>query len=216
MSHKYIPLALKEKTLNFSRIMYGIVLASFSIFTFLSLISFSMNDNSFLTNSSNDFSNVLGFLGSYYASFLLYTFGILSYLVGIYFFIYSLLVFIKKTPDYFFIRLFVFFISLILIPQYLVFWGISFNFYPEIQPWGVFANKINILHNIEFLNYFLSLLGLVLYFLSQGLIKLLKFPKFRLFTMPSFKIHSKESLVQKTIKKEPIIKNLNNFIFAII
>ena len=210
MSHQYIPLALKEKTLNISRIFYGLVLVSFSIFTFLSLISFNINDNSFLTNTSNTYSNFLGLIGSYYASFLLYTFGILSYVVSIYFFIYSLLVFIKKAPDYFFIRLFIFFISLILIPQSLIFWDINFSFYTEIKLWGIFSSKISELHNIEFLNYLLSLFGVLFYFLSQGLNKLLKFPKFTLFTISNFKLNTKNNVIQKTIKKEPVIKNLNN------
>ena len=109
MNNNYIPQALKEKTLNFSRFIYATILLGFSFFTFLALISFNINDNSFLTNTSGIYTNILGLVGSYYASFVFYTFGILGYVLGAYFFIYSFLTFIKKTPDYFFIRLLFFF-----------------------------------------------------------------------------------------------------------
>ena len=52
MNHNYIPEALKEKTLNFSRFVYALMLLGFAIFTFLALISFDVNDNSFLTNTN--------------------------------------------------------------------------------------------------------------------------------------------------------------------
>ena len=133
MNHNYIPEALKEKTLNFSRFVYALILLSFAIFTFLALISFDVNDNSFLTNTNGPYKNLLGLIGSYYASFVFYTFGILGYMLGVYFFIFSFLTFIKKTPYYFFIRLLVFLISLVLLPQSLIYWGVDFEFYPEIN-----------------------------------------------------------------------------------
>ena len=207
MNHNYIPEALKEKTLNFSRFMYALMLLGFAIFTFLALISFDINDNSFLTKSNNLYKNIFGLIGSYYASFVFYTFGVLGYILGLYFFIYSFLTFIKKTPGYFFIRLLFFFISLILIPQSLIYWGVGFEFYPEIKTWGIFSYKIFSWHDIEYIHYVLSLLGLSFYFFSQGLIKLMRLPRISLFSLPKFKTREKE--VIKVVKKEPIINNTN-------
>ena len=213
MNHNYIPRALKEKTLSFSRFVYALILLCFSIFTFLALITFDINDNSFLTNTNSPYENILGLIGSYYASFVFYTFGILGYMLGIYFFIYSFLTFIKKTPDYFFIRLLIFFISLILIPQSLIFWDIEVELYSEIKTWGVFSDKIYFWHQIEYLNYILSILGLLLYFFSQGLVKLIKLPRFNSISLPKFEIKKRE-IAKRAIKKEPIINkiNMNNLV----
>ena len=208
MNHNYIPEAVKEKTLNFSRFVYALMLLGFSIFTFLALISFDINDNSFLTNTNAPYKNILGFIGSYYASFVFYTFGSLGYILLVYFFIYSFLTFIKKTPDYFFIRLLVFFISLMLMPQLLFYWGIDFEFYPEIKTWGIFSDKIFSWHKIEYLNHVLSLLGLFFYFYSQGLIKLIRRPRFKRFSLPKF-ANNKNELSKRPIKKEPLINNIN-------
>ena len=207
MNNNYIPEALKEKTLNFSRFVYALMLLGFAIFTFLALISFDVNDNSFLTNTNGPYKNILGLIGSYYASFVFYTFGLLGYVLGFYFFIYSFLTFIKKTPDYFFIRLLLFFISLILIPQSLIYWGVDFDFYSEIKIWGIFSDKIFSWHKIEYIHYILSILGLLIYFFSQGLIKLISLPRLNTYVLPKFERRKKE--VVKTIKKEPIISNTN-------
>ena len=206
MNHNYIPDALKEKTLSFSRFVYALMLLGFSIFTFLALITFDINDNSFLTNTNSPYQNILGLIGSYYASFVFYTFGLLGYMLGIYFFVYSFLTFIKKTPGYFFIRLLIFFISLILIPQSLIFWGIEAELYSEIKTWGVFSDKIYFWHQIEYLNYILSLLGILLYFFSQGLVKLIKLPRLNSISLPKFENKQRE-IVKRAIKKEPIINN---------
>ena len=204
MSHKYIPETLKEKTLNFSRFIYAILLLSISLFTFLALITFDINDNSFLTHTNNKYNNILGFFGSYYASFLFYTFGILGYGVCVYFFIYSLLTFIKKTPNYFFIRLLIFFISLMLVPQSLLYWEINAGFFPEVSTWGIFAGKIFSLHSIEYINFVLSVVGLLLYIFSQGLNKLIRLPNFNSLSLSQFKSNEKV-INKKIIKKEPII-----------
>ena len=209
MNNNFIPLPLKEKMLGFSRFLYGIFLFSIAIFTILSLATFDINDNSFLTNTNQPSSNVFGIIGSYYASFVFYTFGILGYLIGVYFFIYAALTFFKNTPNYFFIRLLFFFISLILIPQSLLYFEVNLNYLAEIEDWGVFANKVNSLHGILYLHHFLSFIGLVLYFLSQDLIKLLKLPKFRMPSIPKIKNNS-TNIEQKIIKKEPIIKKLHS------
>jgi len=208
MGHNFIPQALKEKSMNFSRFVYALILLGFSIFTFLALISFNINDNSFLTNTNNNYTNILGIVGSYYASFIFYTFGILAYMLGVYFFIYSFLTFLKKTPNYFFIRLLVFFISLILIPQSFIYWGIDFAFYAELKTWGIFSDKIFFLNKVGYVNYILSILGFLLYFTSQGIVGLIRFPSLSLLTLPKIKNNNGE-IVKKVIKKEPIINKLN-------
>lgn len=209
MNNNFIPLPLKEKMMGFSRFLYGIFLLSIAVFTLLSLATFDINDNSFLTNTNQPSSNIFGIVGSYYASFVFYTFGILGYLIGVYFFIYAALTFFKNTPNYFFIRLLFFFISLILIPQSLLYFEVNLNYLDEIEDWGVFANKVNSLHGVLYLHHFLSFIGLVLYLLSQDLIKLLKLPKFRMPSLPKIKNNS-TNIEQKIIKKDPIIKKLHS------
>ena len=111
MKNNYIPEIIKEKISSIIRIFYSFSLLTASILSAVALITFNINDNSFLTSTSNVSQNLLGDPGSYYASFLFYTFGILAYFIVIFFFIYSIFVFLNKIPNYFFIRLLFFFIS---------------------------------------------------------------------------------------------------------
>ena len=92
MKNSYIPEVLKEKILKTINIFYGLALLLLSVLSAIALLTFSINDNSFLTSTSNVSQNLLGNLGSYYASFLFYTFGILAYLVILFFLIYFLYV----------------------------------------------------------------------------------------------------------------------------
>jgi len=105
MKNSYIPEVLKEKILKTINIFYGLALLLLSVLSAIALLTFNINDNSFLTSTSNVSQNLLGNLGSYYASFLFYTFGILAYLVILFFLIYSIYVFVNKNPRYLFIRL---------------------------------------------------------------------------------------------------------------
>ena len=75
MKNSYIPEILKEKISKIIYFLYGTLLLTISILSAIALLSFSINDNSFLTNTSNTSQNVLGDAGSYYASFLFYTFA---------------------------------------------------------------------------------------------------------------------------------------------
>ena len=86
MKNNYIPEVLKEKISKTIYFIYGTFLILASIFSALALFTFSINDNSFLTKTSNQSQNLLGDPGSYYASFLFYTFGIFAYLIIIFFF----------------------------------------------------------------------------------------------------------------------------------
>ena len=92
MNNNYIPQILKEKILSYLKYFVVFFYFSFGLLTILSLITFDINDNSFLTKTNIASSNFFGDYGSYYASFILYTFGILSYLLAIFFFIFSILV----------------------------------------------------------------------------------------------------------------------------
>ena len=137
MKNSYIPEVLKEKILKTINIFYGLALLLLSVLSAIALLTFNINDNSFLTSTSNVSQNLLGNLGSYYASFLFYTFGILAYLVILFFLIYSIYVFVNKNPRYLFIRLLLFFISLIFIPQIFIDLKLEFTFIDSIKTWGI-------------------------------------------------------------------------------
>ena len=179
MKNNYIPEILKEKIYLSLQYTYAIFLLLFSILSLIALLTFNINDNSFLTNSSFETQNFLGEIGSYYASFIFYTFGVLGYLIILFFFIYSLLTLLNKSPRYIFIRLLCFFISLILLPQSLIYLNINFIFIESIETWGEFAVNIHKLHNLEYLNYFFSLIGFIIFLISQNLISLFKLPRLK-------------------------------------
>ena len=94
MKNTYIPDILKDKLSLFFNYFRSLLFILFSLFLFLSLLSFDINDNSFLTNSSGQTNNILGSLGSYFSSFILYTFGLFGYgLVLVIFFCISKVIF---------------------------------------------------------------------------------------------------------------------------
>ena len=178
-----------------------------SIFSALALISFSINDNSFLTSTSNESQNFLGDAGSYYASFLFYTFGILGYLIIVFFLIYSILVFANRNPGYLFIRVLFFFISLVMLPQVLLDLKIELSFIDSVETWGIFANQLFDLYTFDYLSYFFTFIGISTYLLSQNFLSLFKIPKFRINKV--FKNNNQGSATGKTIKKEPIINSIS-------
>ena len=71
MKNNYIPEMLKEKFTRMFNVSYGLCLLIISILSAISLITFNIDDNSFLTSTSSGSQNLLGDLGSYFASFLL-------------------------------------------------------------------------------------------------------------------------------------------------
>ncbi len=206
MKNSYIPTILKEKISKMISISYGLGLFIVSIMSLLALLTFSINDNSFLTSTSYPSQNLLGNLGSYYASFLFYAFGILAYLVTLFFLVFSILVLLKKNPHYIFIRLLLFFISLILIPQILIELKIEFLFIESIETWGVIANQLFDLYTLNYFSYFLTFVGLIIYLLSQNFFKLFKI------TIPKlnniFKSSNQTNIPSNKIKKDPIINNI--------
>ncbi len=205
MKNNYIPEILKEKILKTLNLSYSIFFLLASILSALALISFSINDNSFLTSTSSAQENLLGDIGSYYASFLFYTFGVFAYLIIIFFLIYSIFTFTNNNLGYLFIRLFFFFISLILIPQILIELKIEFLFIDSIESWGIYANQLHDLHNFNYASYILTFIGMCIYFFSQGIFNLFKIPKFKYDNI--FKNNNDSKVNINKIKKEPIINN---------
>ncbi len=212
MKNNYIPEILKEKISKTIGFLYGFFLFLVSILSALALITFSINDNSFLTSTSKNSENLLGDLGSYYASFLFYTFGIFAYLIIIFFLVYSLLVFFKKSPEYLFIRLLFFFISLVLIPQTLIDLNVELLFIDSIETWGIFANQLYDLYALNYLSYFLTFVGICIYLFSQNIFILFKIPRIKVNNI--FKTYNQNNVVDGQIKKEPIINNIPEDNFA--
>ena len=208
MNNIYIPEIFKEKIFLTLKYTYAFSLFIFSTLSLLALLTFDINDNSFLTNTSYESQNLLGNFGSYYASFIFYTFGVMGYFVILFFFIYSLLVLFGRPPKYIFIRLLLFFISLILIPQSFLQFGISFSFIDSIDTWGVFAQQLYNLYNLEYIAYSLSFIGLLIYLFSQNINNLFKYPKIKL---KKLFVKDNPDINQTTkIKKDPIINNIDS------
>ncbi len=211
MKNNYIPEILKEKISELFTFIYGFALLLVSLLTAISLFSFSIDDNSFLTSTSSTSQNLLGDPGSYYGSFLFYTFGIFAYLVIVFFLVYSVFVFIRKSPKYIFIRLLVFFASLVLIPQILIELKLEFPFINSIKIWGAFASQLYNIYDYNYISYILSIIGISLYLLSQNIFSLLKLSR------PRFKnIFKRSALSNKSqqIKKEPIINNVSKINYS--
>ena len=207
MNNNYIPEVFKEKIYQTIRYIYSLSLFLISALSLLALLTFDINDNSFLTNTSYKSQNFLGDFGSYYASFIFYTFGVLGYLVILFFFIYSLLVLLNKSPKYIFIRLLLFFISLVFIPQSLLIFNINFLFIDSVETWGAFAVQLYKLYDLEILAHSFSFFGFLIYLFSQNIMSLIKFPKIKL----SNTINKNKEVYQTTrIKKDPIINDLNS------
>ena len=205
MNNKYIPEILKDKFSLFYNYAYGAFLLIVSIFFMISLLTFNINDNSFLTSTNKITQNLLGPIGSYVSSFIFYTFGIMGYLVATFFLFYSILVFTGKKPKYLFIRLFFFFISILLIPQSFNSFGIFIPFNPEIELWGVFSVKIYLLHETGYISHLLTALGLFLFFFSQGILSIMPSPR-KINIRNIFKNTDTVS-TKPIVRKEPIIRN---------
>ena len=85
MQNSFIPNILKEKFILFGKYIKIITYFFISVFLFLSLLSFDINDDSFLSKSSMPTNNIFGDAGSYISSFIIYTFGIMGYFIVIFF-----------------------------------------------------------------------------------------------------------------------------------
>ena len=208
MNNSFIPIVFKEKLANIINWFKGSLFFLISLVIFLSVFTFNINDDSFLTKSNETTSNIIGTVGSYLASFLIYSFGLMSYLIVFFLLICSAATFRKKELEYFFIRLLFLLISIILIPQVFLFWGWNYNYIDQIKSWGEISYIIFNLHQIEFLSYVLTFIGIIIFFLIQNIFVLFKLPQFNFRSLNTTKIkNSKET----RIKKEPVIKNNVNF-----
>ncbi|MDB4861514.1 DNA translocase FtsK [bacterium] len=200
---KYIPEILKDKFQSFTKYLYVCTYGLVAIFLSLSLLSFNINDNSFLTSSSEPTLNILGPIGAYVSSFLFYTFGLMSYGIILFFFTFTVKIFLNQKLNLLFLRLLFFFISLILLPLSLLEGAIEFKLYEGLFSWGFFAHKIFNLHQTSYINYSLSFAGVILFLYTQNLL-FFKVPKVRLSKI----FQNKEvELKKQSQKKEPVILN---------
>jgi S-DNA-T family DNA segregation ATPase FtsK/SpoIIIE len=167
------------------------------------LLSFNINDNSFLTSSSEPTHNILGPIGSYIASFLFYTFGFMAYGIILFFFTFTLKIFFNQRLNLLFLRLLFFFISLILLPLSLLEEAIEFKLYEGIYSWGFFTHEMFKLHQIPYLNYSLSFAGVILFLYTQNILYF-KVPRVRLSKIFQ---HKEVELKKQIQKKEPVILN---------
>ena len=203
MNNNYIPQILKEKILSYLKYFVVFFYFSLGLLTIISLITFDINDNSFLTKTNIASSNFFGDYGSYYASFILYTFGILSYLLAIFFFIFSILTLFDKRPKYIFIRLIFFFISLTIMPQILIYYLNDLNIIDGVSSWGVFAENIFKIYESKIVGYSLSSIGLIIYLLTQNIFSLIKLPKLNFNNL----LTKTKEIDNTKNKKDPIINN---------
>ncbi len=201
MNNNYIPEIFKDKLYIFLRFIYGSFFLLLAIIFTLCLITFDIGDNSFLTNTNNPTKNILGSPGAFVASFVFYTFGIMGFFLTIFFMVFSLLIYFKRNPKFLFIRLTGFLLSLILIPQSLLYWNLILPFYSDIELWGTFSKSIYLLHEINFVSFIMSVIGILLFLFSQDLFKLMRLPKLNLKNLTK-----QQNYKDKKIKKEPIIR----------
>ena len=208
MNNSFIPAVFKDKLANIIKWFKGTLFFLLSLVVFFSVFTFNINDDSFLTKSSGATSNIIGTVGSYSASFLIYSFGIMSYLIVIFFLICSIIIFRKKEFEFFFIRLLFLLISLVLIPQVFLYWDWNYNFIDQIKTWGEISYLIFNLHQVELISYILTLIGIIIFFFIQNIFILLKFPRFNFKSLTNSKIRNMKETIDK---KDPIIKNNLNF-----
>jgi len=203
MNNNYIPEVFKVKISNLLKYVYGSFFLFLSLFIGLSLLTFNINDNSFITATNEQTLNVFGTLGAYISSFILYTFGFTGYGIVIFFFSLAISAFVNKILNYFFIRLFALFISLVLIPQSFIYWGIFKNSYETLPTWGTFSNKLVLVLSNAYLIHLTSLIGLFIFLWSINFIIFFKLPKIK----SNKYIFSEKPSSSRKIKKEPLISN---------
>ncbi len=175
MNNSFIPLVFKEKLAYIVNWLKGSLFFLLSLALFLSLMTFDINDDSFLTKSSGATSNAIGTVGSYLASFLIYSFGLMSYLIVFFFLICAIATFRKKKFEFFFIRLLFLLISIVLVPQVLLYWDWNYNFIDQIKSWGEISYMLFDLYQIEIVSYVLSFIGIIIFFLRKIFLFFLNF-----------------------------------------
>ena len=91
-----------------------------------------------------------------------------------------------------------------MIPQALLNYGINFEFIEAIEVWGIFSNQLYSFYQYDFISYILSIFGILIYFFSQNIFYLFKFPKINY-----SKLFRSEEKKVNTIKKEPLINSVS-------
>jgi len=208
MNNSFIPIIFKEKLKNLFNYLKATLFIFLSGSVFLSILTFNINDDSFLTKSSETTSNMLGQVGSYLASFLIYSFGLMSYVIVFFLLVNSISAFRKKNINFFFIRLLFLLISIIFIPQIFLFLDWGFEYIDQIKTWGEISHMLFYLHEIEWLSYLFSITGIILFLYIHNIFSLLTLPKF---TFQSFAANKIDNQQEIKIKKEPVIKNNTNY-----
>ena len=87
-----------------------------------------------------------------------------------------------------------------MIPQALLSYGINFEFIEAIEVWGIFSSQLYNFYQHDYISYILSILGFLIYFLSQNIFNLFKFPQ-----IDYARLFRSEEKKENTIKKEPLI-----------
>ncbi|MDA8695210.1 DNA translocase FtsK [Alphaproteobacteria bacterium] len=207
MNISFFPSVLKEKLTQSVRWINGGFFLILSILLFLAIFTFNIDDNSFLTQTNNPTSNAVGSIGSHAASFLIYSFGLLSYLMVFFLLINSFAIFKRKNYGFFFIRLLLVLISLVLIPQLFLYWDWGFNYITSISSWGEISFGFYNIHQSEWVSYVTTLIGIIL-FLS--VLNIFSFFKLLKLTVNPFKQPKTANINDVKIKKEPIINSSPN------
>ena len=207
MKNSFIPIVFKEKLIKIFGWFRASLFFLLGTAIFLSIFTFNINDSSFLTKSSTITSNIFGIAGSYLASFLIYSFGLTSYLIVFFLLINSIATFRKKDLGYFFIRLLFILVSIVLIPQIFLFRDWTINYIDQIEVWGEISYLLFNLHQAELVSYVLSFIGLILFFFTQNIFFLFKIPKLNFQTLNTIRTKNTKDII---IKKEPVIRNNNN------
>ena len=210
-------------------LLFGLLFLTFSIIIFLSLLTFSVKDNSFFNyNSALDKTqNILGILGSYLSDLLLRTFGIIIYFLPLTLLIWSIKVIFLKSAitwlNFLFLPITILFLSF-----YEVFLNQpDLKVFPESNSGfaGIGINEYLNLFSLDskYLIYFetylmptVSLITLILVFFTWG-VKFRDYLSFLLVMLsPLIKIilflFGKKNLYSKLFsrKKNPIKRGLSN------
>ena len=203
MNSNFIPQVLKDKLLNFLTYTKGFFFIFLSIFLFLSLYTFDFNDDSLLTKSSLESSNIFGDIGSYIASFIIYTFGSIGYAFVFFCLIIAIFSFTKKKFNFFFIRILFFSTGLVLLPQIFLYYEIQIGHLSGVNFWGHFSNQLFFIHQNKVFSFIFLFTSIFLIVSTTNLYKFFKAPKININKI--FKSNISASKTQS--KKEPIIKN---------
>ena len=207
MNISFFPSVLKEKLTQSVRWINGGFFLILSISLFLAIFTFNIDDNSFLTQTNNPTSNAVGSIGSHVASFLIYSFGLLSYLIVFFLLINSFAIFKRKNYGFFFIRFLLVLISLVLIPQLFFYWDWGFKYITSISSWGEISFGFYNIHQSEWVSYLTTLIGIILFLSVLNIFSFFKLPKL---TVNPFKQPKTADINDVKIKKEPIINSSPN------